>query len=65
MDYCPFPKDIRETLQANPMYEGIIRKWDLAHAKEVKRFDAILFRCHKYNVPVPAELMTQKAFLDS
>lgn len=62
--YCPFKKEVRDSLLSNPLYEQTIQKAAIKLAKEQRRIDALIYRCRKNQGKCPPELEEQKAYLE-
>lgn len=63
--YCPFTKNIRERLKANPLYKETLDRYDVHTAQKIHHMDMIFQRMNKAGAAIPPELETQYAFLNS
>lgn len=54
--YCPFAKDIRESLKANPMYQVSIPKYERDNAKREQRLVALYEKYQKAGGEITEEL---------
>ena len=61
--YCTFSKPIRDKLLQNPMYEPIVIKRNMRHAKEVKRLDQLIFKLQR-DGEVPEEITALREFME-
>ena len=61
--YCTFSKPIRDKLLQNPMYEPIVIKRNMRHAKEIKRLDQLIFKLQR-DGEVPEEIMALREFME-
>lgn len=63
--YCPFTKNIRERLKANPLYKETLDRYDIHMSQKRHHMDMVFQRMNKAGVTIPPELETQYAFLNS
>lgn len=63
--YCPFTKDIRSKLQANPLYKETLDHYDIHISQKKHHLDMVFQKLRSTGAIVPKELEEQYAFLDS
>lgn len=63
--YCPFSKEIRDRLMANPMYKEMLEKYSLKMSQKVHHIDNLCQKLNNTRTPVPEEILNQKKFLES
>lgn len=62
--YCPFSKDIRKALGANPMYRDIFEKYDILKGRKLRRQELWYDRYQKKGGTITPELQTNLDFYD-
>lgn len=62
IQYCPFAKDIRANLKANPMYQVSIPKFERDNAKKVQRLIALYEKYEKAGGEITPELKDNLMF---
>lgn len=60
--YCPFPKEIRNVLKINPMYQISIPKFERDNAKKVQRLTALYDKYQKAGGKITEELKDNLMF---
>ncbi len=62
--YCPFAKEIRVRLKANPLYKEMMDRYDIKLSQKIHHYNNLFQKLKNTNTPVPEELQNQRAFLD-
>ncbi|BBF44657.1 hypothetical protein lbkm_3383 [Lachnospiraceae bacterium KM106-2] len=60
--YCPFSKEIRESMLTRPMFEQAMLRFNREHAKKIKEWEMKSVYWKKDNLDVPEELLKTKAY---
>lgn len=63
-DYCPFSKEIRDKLKANPLYKETMDRYDIKLAQTIHHYDNLFQKLKNVGVPVPPEIRAQRDYLD-
>ena len=63
-DYCPFSKEIREKLKANPLYKETMERYDIKLSQTIHHYDNLFQKLKNMGVPVPPEIKSQREYLD-
>lgn len=63
-DYCPFSKQIREKLKANPLYKEMMDRYDIKLAQTIHHYDNLFQKLKNIGAPVPPEIQAQRNYLD-
>lgn len=61
--YCPFSKEIRTKLAANPLYKEMMARYDIKLSQKLHHYDNIFQKLNNTGVPIPPELEKQREFL--
>lgn len=61
--YCPFSKEIRSRLMANPLYKETMARYDIKLAQKVHHYDNVFQKLKNTGVPIPKELQDQYEYL--
>lgn len=61
--YCPFSKEIRTRLMANPLYKETMARYDVKLAQKIHHFDNIFQKLKNTGTPIPKELQDQYEYL--
>lgn len=64
LNYCPFAKQIREELKANPMYQTSLHKLAVVNAKTVQRIKGVYDKYQKAGGKLTAELLENLEYYD-
>ncbi len=56
MQYCPFAKELRADLKANPMYQELLNRYDIQCSKKIKRIAAVYEKYKKAGGVMNADL---------
>ena len=63
-DYCPFSKEIRDKLKANPLYKETMDRYDIKLAQTIHHYDNLFQKLKNIGVPVPPEIKAQRDYLN-
>lgn len=63
-NYCPFAKEIRTRLMANPLYKETMTRYDLKLAQKIHHFDNVFQKLKNTGNSVPEELLKQREYLN-
>lgn len=61
--YCPFSKDIRTRLMANPLYKETMARYDIKLAQKIHHYDNVFQKLKNTGTPIPKELQDQYEYL--
>lgn len=61
--YCPFPAELRRKISANPLYKELLERYETKSRAKIHRFDNIITKLTTAKIPVPQEILDQRAFL--
>lgn len=61
--YCPFSKEIRTRLTANPLYKETMTRYDVKLAQKLHHYDNIFQKLKNTGTPIPKELQDQYEYL--
>lgn len=64
LKYCPFSKNIRQTLRINPMYQEVFQRFDVANERSIRRIEALYERYRKKGGEITKELQDNRDFYD-
>lgn len=62
--YCPFSKEIRTKLMANPLYKETMTRYDIKLAQKIHHFDNVFQKLKNTGTPIPPELQRQREYLE-
>jgi hypothetical protein len=62
--YCPFTKEVRNRLKANPLYKEMMERYDIKLSQKLHHYDNLFQKLKNQNVPVPQELREQREYLE-
>ena len=63
-DYCPFSKDIREKLKANPLYKEMMERYDVKLGQTLHHYDNLFQKLKNIGADIPPEIRSQREYLD-
>lgn len=63
--YCPFAKEIRDTLKANPLYKETMERYDVKLGQQLHHYDNLFQKIKNVGAKIPPELQAQRNFLES
>lgn len=61
--YCPFSKEVRERLKANPMYKEIVERYDVRMGQKRHRMDNLCQKLRSLGKAIPEEIEKEAQFL--
>lgn len=61
--YCPFSKEIRQRLMANPLYKETMARYDIKLAQKIHHYDNVFQKLKNTGTPIPEELQKQREYL--
>ncbi len=61
--HCPFSREIRNKLKANPLYKEMMDRYDIKLSQKLHHMDNLTQKMKNSGVEVPAEIEEQRAFL--
>ena len=64
-DYCPFSKEIRDKLKANPLYKEMMDRYDVKLGQQLHHYDNLYQKLKNLGAEIPAEIQGQRAYLGS
>lgn len=62
--YCPFAKEIRNRLKANPLYKDMMDRYDIKLSQKIHHYNNLFQKLKNTNTPIPEELQNQRDFLN-
>lgn len=62
--YCPFSKEIRESLSVHPIYKEVMERWSILHSQAKNRFDNLLKKLQASGKEIPDALLKQREFME-
>lgn len=63
-DYCPFSKEIRDKLKANPLYKEMMERYDVKKGQQIHHYDNVFQKLKNMNAKIPPEIQAQRNYLD-
>ena len=61
--HCPFSREIRNKLKANPLYKEMMDRYDIKLSQKLHHMDNLTQKMKNSGVEVPTEIEEQRAFL--
>lgn len=61
--YCPFSREIRTRLMANPLYKETMARYDIKLAQKIHHYDNVFQKLKNMGTPIPKELQDQYEYL--
>ncbi len=62
--YCPFSRELRDTLKANPLYKETMECYDVKQGQRLHHLNNLLQKIKNSGAAVPPEIQAQKDFLE-
>ncbi len=62
--YCPFSKEVRNVLAANPLFREILERYKVKNVQKLHHLENIEQKIKNSRGVIPAELVRQRAFLE-
>lgn len=63
--YCPFSKEVRMVLAANPLFHEILEKYKVKNIQKLHHLENVEQKLRNNRADIPEELVRQRAFLES
>ena len=63
--YCPFKKEVREKIGANPLYKQATERYNIMNSKVLHRISLLYGKLENTPDGVPEEIRDYKNFLES
>ena len=63
-NYCPFAKEVREKLKANPMYKEIVERYEVHTGQKKHRLDNLCQKLRTLGKPIPKEIEREAEYLN-
>ncbi len=63
-NYCPFSKEIRDKLKANPLYKETMERYDIKLNQKVHHMNNLFQKIKNMGADIPSEIQQQRKFLD-
>ncbi len=61
--HCPFAKEIRDKLKANPLYKETMDRYGVKQSQKIHHMDNLIQKVKNSGAVVPDEITDQRAFL--
>ncbi len=61
--HCPFAKEVRDKLKANPLYKEMMDRYGVKQSQKVHHMDNLIQKVKNSGAEVPEEIADQRAFL--
>lgn len=61
--YCPFAKEIRQKLTANPLYKDTMARYDIKLSQKIHHYDNLFQKLKNTGTAIPEELQRQYEYL--
>lgn len=62
--YCPFAKDVRNTLAGNPLYREILERYKVKNIQKLHHMENVEQKLRNTHAEIPEELVRQRKFLE-
>ena len=62
-EYCPFSKEIRDKLKANPLYKETMERYDVKLGQKIHHYDNLFQKLKNINAKIPPEIQRQRDYL--
>ena len=62
-NHCPFSKEVRDKLKANPLYKDMMDRYGVKQSQKVHHMDNLIQKVKNSGAEVPAEIAEQREFL--
>lgn len=62
--YCPFPNDVCQTLEQNPLYSELLNQHKTHTAQRLHRLNLLIQRLNASGIPVPETLERECSFIE-
>ncbi len=61
--HCPFSKEIRDKLKANPLYKEMMDRYGVKQSQKIHHMDNLIQKVKNSGAAVPDEIADQRAYL--
>lgn len=61
--YCPFAKEVRERLKANPLYKDTMDRYDIKLSQKLHHYDNLFQKLKNMGAEIPREIQEQRNYL--
>lgn len=62
-NYCPFSKEIRDKLKANPLYKDMMERYDIKLGQRIHHYNNLFQKLKNMGADIPAEIKAQRDYL--
>lgn len=62
--YCPFPKELRTKIGANPMFKDLIERYEIKTSQKIHHFENVITKLKSCNQEIPPELIEHRDFIE-
>lgn len=62
--YCPFAKEIRQKLSAQPAFADAMKRYTLHQTEKLKEIAFVIREYDKQNIPLPPVVVETKRFYE-
>ena len=62
-NHCPFSKEVRDKLKANPLYKDMMDRYGVKQSQKVHHMDNLIQKVKNSGAAVPAEIAEQREYL--
>lgn len=62
-NHCPFSKEVRDKLKANPLYKDMMDRYGVKQSQKVHHMDNLIQKVKNSGAEVPAEIAEQREYL--
>lgn len=62
-NHCPFSKEVRDKLKANPLYKDMMDRYGVKQSQKVHHIDNLIQKVKNSGAEVPAEITEQREYL--
>ncbi len=63
-DFCPFSREIRGKLKANPLYKETMERYDVKLAQHIHHYDNLFQKLSNIGAEIPPEIQAQRDYLN-
>lgn len=62
-EFCPFSKDIRNKLKANPLYKETMDRYDVKLGQRIHHYNNLFQKLNNIGAQIPPEIQSQREYL--
>lgn len=62
--YCPFAKEVRNRLKANPLYKDMMDRYDIKLSQKIHHYNNLFQKLKNMGAEIPKEIQEQRNYLD-